>query len=116
ETAQYFMVRAISYLMFGLQVWFAVAGVDRLYDLKSMSIQKWGLMTVCFMVSRHNFLPGPWFTTDGIFFAAASFYVMSGITHKVNLGLVTAAVLCLASSLCKQSFYFIPIIFSVWAL
>lgn len=114
EVGQFFYFRVISYLFFALQVFFVVSGFDNIYNLKKLKINKWGLMSVCFIISLLNFSPYPWPTTDGIFFAAFAFWYISIIKKPSFFKLFPAALFCLLSALSKQSFYLVPIVFLLW--
>lgn len=116
EEGQYFYTRIIFYLFFALQTFFAVSGFDNLFDLKKIGVQKWAIMTIGFVLSIHNFMPYPWFTTDGILFASTAFYLFSIFKKQHFLELFIVAFFCLLSALTKQSFYSIPIIFFIWLL
>ncbi|MDI1255166.1 MAG: hypothetical protein PSV16_03615 [Flavobacterium sp.] len=111
---QYYYFRIVGYLLFALQVFLAVSGFDHLYDLKKINVNKWAMMTVCFIISVHNFFANPWFTVDGILFATVAFYIIARFKNR-NYGVYfLAALFCMLSALSKQSFYFIPIIFTAW--
>ena len=103
-------------MMFGLQVFFVVGGLDRLYNFRSMGINKWVLMIVGFVVSILNFPGYPWPTTDGLLFASAAFFVVATSDMLTIVRITMVAGICLMSALTKQSFYPIPIIFGVWIL
>ena len=64
ETAQFFFIRVIVYLLFALQVYLCVSGFYAVYDLRKLKINKWAIMSVCFIISLLNFSPYPWPTTD----------------------------------------------------
>ncbi len=114
EEGQYFFMRIVGYLLFGLQVFFTVSGFDKLYNLKSINVDKWGVMILCFVISMHNFFPNPWFNNDGIFFASIAFYLMARFRNPNMIPLFFIALFCLLSAFTKQSFYFIPILFFAW--
>jgi len=59
DDGQYFFMRIIGYLLFGLQVFFTVSGFDKLYNLKSINVDKWGVTIICFVMSLHNFFTNP---------------------------------------------------------
>lgn len=114
EQGQFFFFRITGYLLFALQVWLTVSGFDSLFHLNSINLNKWALMTVGFILSIHNFFGNPWFTTDGILFASAAFYLIARF-RKPGLGvLFSTALFCLLSALTKQSFYFVPVLFTIW--
>ncbi|WP_428231683.1 hypothetical protein [Flavobacterium sp.] len=114
QEGQFFFIRIISYLLFSLQVYFIVSGFDAIYNLKKIGINKWGLIIICFIVSMHNFGPFPWPTTDGLLFASIAFWFMSKNTENTNLRLFFVALFSLLSALTKQSFYLIPVLFTIW--
>ncbi len=114
ETGQFFMFRILSYLFFALQVFFTVSGFDNIYNLKEYKIDKWAIMSFCYVVSIHNFMPSPWPTTDGLLFFSIAFWLFSRNT-KYNFGSFFAiAFFCILSALSKQSFYLVPLIFLTW--
>lgn len=114
-TAQFFFFRVIDYSFFALQVFFIVSGYNNLYNLKKLNINKWGLMSVCFIISLLNFPPCPWTTTDGLFFVSIAFWIVS--INKTNISFIKLfliALLCMLSALSKQSFYLVPLVFLFW--
>lgn len=114
ETGQVFSIRIVGYLLFALQTWFVVMGFDKFYSLKGIGINKWAVMSVCFIISVHNFFPDPWFTVDGLLFASAAFYVYAQKVNPSFLRLFFIALFCVLSALTKQSFYFVPLLFLGW--
>ncbi len=114
-TAQFFFFRIIDYVFFALQVFFIVSGFNNLYDLKKLTVSKWGLMCVCFIISLLNFPPCPWTTTDGLLFVSVAFWIVSINKKEINfLKLFFVALFCMLSALSKQSFYLIPFVFLIW--
>ncbi len=114
DAGQFYFIKAIYILMFGLQVFFIVSGIDRIYNLRSIFINKWVLMSVGFVISMLNFPGYPWPTTDGLLFASIAFY-LTAISDRMTIGkLIAIALTCILSSLTKQSFYPVPILFTVW--
>jgi len=112
ETAQFFFIRIINYLLFALQVYLVVDAFYHSYDLRKF--QKWGLVTIGFMVSILAFSPYPWPTTDGLLFASVAFWLVSKSKDPGFWKLFTIALFCMLSALTKQSFYLIPILFLLW--
>jgi|GEM_PF-1449824 len=115
EYAQVYVVRIIGYLLFALQVFFVVDGLDKIFVLERYKISKWGAMLISFILASGSIYPDPWFTIDGILFASAAFFVMVRFGKKCWWPFAAAALLCLLSAGSKQSFYFIPIVFGLWA-
>jgi len=114
ETGQFFLIRAINYFLFSLQVYLTVSGFYNLYDLKKSSINKWAVMSLCFIVSLLNFSPYPWPTTDGLLFAAVAFWLVSRNENLNFWKLLLIAFFTILSALTKQSFYLIPFVFLIW--
>ncbi|OOV13054.1 hypothetical protein BXU10_23720 [Flavobacterium sp. LM4] len=116
ETGQFFMFRILSYIFFALQVFFTVSGFNNIYDLKKYSIDKWAVMSFCYIVSIHNFISCPWPTTDGLLFFSVAFWLFS-INAKQSFSYFFAiAFFCVLSALSKQSFYLVPLFFLTWIL
>jgi hypothetical protein len=113
ENGQYFYFRIVYYLLFALQVYLAVSGANHFYDLAQSKVNKWAVMSVCFVISLLNFSPYPWTTTDGIFFATVAFYLISVFKAPSFFKLFLIALFCVLSALSKQSFYLIPIVFLI---
>lgn len=114
EIGQFYYIRILNYLFFGLQVYLAVSGFYNFFGDK-MRFNKWSLMSVGFIISLLNFSPYPWPTTDGLLFSAAAFYIVSRNKITINLfQIFIVAFFCMAAALTKQSFYFIPVIFTPW--
>lgn len=114
ETGQFYFIRILNYLLFGLQVYLTVSGFYNFFREK-MRFNKWSIMSAGFIISLLNFPPYPWPTTDGLLFSAVAFYILS--RNKISLAplqIFLVAFFCMASTLTKQSFYFIPMIFTVW--
>jgi hypothetical protein len=114
ETGQFFFIRIIAYLLFGLQVILFVCGFDNIYDLAKYRIDKWGMICVGFVISLLNFSPYPWPTTDGLLFAAIAFWLVSKSKSAGFLLLSAIALLTVLSALTKQSFYLVPGFFLFW--
>ncbi|RZJ69419.1 hypothetical protein [Flavobacterium sp.] len=114
DYGQVYVTRAIGYLLFALQVYFVVDGLDKLYNLKRFRISKWGAMLVGFILSTGAIYPDPWFTVDGILFASAAFFTLSRTKLPKLPTLALTAFLCVISAGTKQSFYFVPIFFAIW--
>lgn len=113
---QYYFTRVIGYWLFAFQVYFSVTGIDNIYNLKKINLNKWAIIIVCYMISIHNFFANPWYNVDGIFFASVAFYLMSRNKTHNFLHLFLISLFCFLSALTKQSFYFIPIIFLLWIM
>jgi len=113
QNGQYYFIRIIGYFLFATQVFFAVSGFDNLFNLKNWKANKWALMTICFVISIHNFFSNAWFTTDGILFATIAFYLMT-LKEASFFKFFFVAFFAILSALTKQSFYPIPIIFLIW--
>jgi hypothetical protein len=114
DTAQFFMFRIISYLFFALQVFFTVSGFDTIYNLKEYKINKWAIMSVCYIISIHNFIACPWPTTDGLLFFSIAFWLFAK-NAKQSFGYFFAiAFFSVLSALSKQSFYLVPLFFIFW--
>ncbi|MBD3582672.1 hypothetical protein [Flavobacterium selenitireducens] len=114
DYAQVYLLRVIGYLLFALQVFFVVDGVDRLFFLRRYKIDKWGAMLVCFVMATGKIYPDPWFTVDGILFASAAFYILARVQKANVFTFIAVALLAVLSAGCKQSFYFVPVFFSIW--
>lgn len=114
QEGQFFFIRIVSYLLFSLQVYFTVSGFDAIYNLKKTGLDKWALILICFIISAHNFGPFPWPTTDGLLFASIAFWLMPKNNLNIYFRLFFIALFSLVSALTKQSFYLIPILFTVW--
>jgi hypothetical protein len=115
EFGQFYWIRITNYLLFAIQVFLVVTAFNRLYSLKNIGINKWALLSICFVISLLNFPPYPWPTTDGLFFASIAFYILS-FKSKSHLHLVLIALFSVLSALTKQSFYPVPIMFLGWIL
>lgn len=115
EYGQFYFVRIIFYVLFALQVFFAVSGFYTLYD--SVRADRWLVMTAGFILSILNFSPYPWPTTDGLLFASAAFFLISkNVNGAGYFRLCCVALLCILSALTKQSFYTVPLLFALWML
>lgn len=113
ETGQFLSIRIINYLLFSFGVYFTVSGFYSFF--KEIKYNKWAIMSVCFIISLLNFSPYPWPTTDGIFFASIAFFILSKRTPTI-WNLILVAFFAILSSLTKQSFYPVPILFLAWIL
>ncbi len=114
EIGQFFFIRIIFYLLFALQVFFTVSGFYNCFDFKSLRVNKWAVMSVCFIISLLNFSPYPWPTTDGLLFASFAFWMMSKYKTPNFYRLLCIAFFTVLSALTKQSFYLIPFLFLFW--
>lgn len=114
DYAQVYTTRVLGYCLFALQVFFVVDGLDRLFRLNKYKIDKWGAMLLAFVMATGAIYPDPWFTVDGIFFASAAFFVLTISRRPKWLSLAISALLCVLSAGTKQSFYFVPILFTIW--
>ena len=59
ENGQFFFIRITVYLLFALQVFLVVSGLDHSYNFSKFRINKCGLMCVGFIVSLLNFSAYP---------------------------------------------------------
>jgi hypothetical protein len=114
ETGQFFMFRILSYLFFALQVFFTVSGFDNIYGLKNYKINKWAIISFCYIISIHNFIASPWPTTDGLLFFSISFWLFSRNTRQDFISFFSIAFFCVLAALSKQSFYLVPVFFLIW--
>jgi len=112
ETGQFFVFRIIAYFFFALQVYFSVSGFYNIYN--KISINKWAVMSVCFIVSLLNSSPYPWPTKDGLLFASVAFWMISKYKNFNFFTSSATALFCLLCALTKQSFYLIPLVFLFW--
>lgn len=113
ETGQFYYIRVTNYLLFAIQVFFSVSAFDNFYKLQNFNLNKWAIMSVCFIISLLNFSPYPWPTTDGVFFASVAIYILSFKAQNF-ISFFFIALFCILSALCKQSFYPIPLLISAW--
>lgn len=111
-TGQFFFVRVINYLLFSFQVFLFVSSVFNLYN--DQKVNRWGIISICFIVSLLNFSPYPWPTTDGLLFASIAFFLVSSKTETNFINLFIVAFFTLLCALTKQSFYLIPLVFLIW--
>lgn len=111
EVGQFYLIRILNYLFFGIQVFFVVSGFYNIYSIKS---NKYAVMCICFIISLLNFPPYPWPTTDGLLFVSIAFYLASLKNSNYNLNLIAIALFSILSALTKQSYYPIPFFFIVW--
>lgn len=73
------------------------------------------IATIGAIVSVHNYPPMPWNTVDGIFFSVAGLYFI--IKNKEKWWSISIGALFLfLGALCKQSFYFFPIIIAFFLI
>lgn len=114
ETAQFFIIRILCYATFAFQVYLLVSAFYKLYDLNRFD--KWGLMTVGFIISLLNFSPYPWPTTDGLLFAVIAFWLAAHYNKARFFTLFGIAFFAVLSALTKQSFYLVPAFFGFWIL
>lgn len=114
ENGQFFFIKISNYWLFALQVFLLVSAFDKIYNLKNKGFNKWAVMSCGFILSLLNFPCYPWPTTDGLLFASVAFYVMATARNFSISRLLTIAFFCLLSALTKQSFYLVPIAFSIW--
>lgn len=116
QTGQFYFIRCINYTLFAIQTLLTVFAVNAVYPLKKAGINPWGLAIVGFAVSYLNISPYPWYTEDGLLFAAAALFAKT-YPKKSGAGqLFLVALLALLSALSKQSFYPVPILFAIWIL
>lgn len=113
EIGQFYLIRVVNYLLFAFQVCFSVLAFNNFYNLKDFKINKWALISVCFIISLLNFPPYPWPTTDGLLFSSIAIYFLSLKSQK-PITLFIIALFSLLSALTKQSFYPIPLLIFVW--
>jgi len=67
------------------------------------------------MISIHNYPPMPWNTVDGIFFSVLGLYCI--VLPKYKLWrVILGGVFLFLGALCKQSFYFFPLLVSLFLL
>ena len=114
ETGQFFFIRIIVYLLFALQVYLCVSGFYAIYDLSKLKINKWGIMSVCFIISLLNFSPYPWPTTDGLLFASIAFWLVCKFRSPNTMMLFIIAFFSFLAAITKQSFYSLPFAFTIW--
>jgi hypothetical protein len=114
ETGQFILFRIIFYFQFSIQVYFVVSGFYNFYEIQKTRINKWGIMSVCFVISLLNFPPIPWPTTDGLFMVSVAFFIVSKYKKMNFISFFLVALFCTLSALSKQSFYLVPLIFTVW--
>lgn len=110
---QFYFIRIIIYILFSLQVYFTVSGFYNFFGHK-IKYDKWVLICIGFIISLLNFPPYPWPTTDGLLFASIAFYLVSASNKLGLLKILLISLFCILSALTKQSFYFIPLIFTIW--
>lgn len=85
------------------------------YYLKLPKKHLFFIATIAAIVSVHNYAPMPWNTVDGIFFSIIGLYFV--IKNKQKWWLIALGALFLfLGALCKQSFYFFPIIVALFLL
>lgn len=111
ESGQFILIRIINYFLFALQVFLLVTAFDNFYNLSKYKLQKWGIVVFGFVVSLLNFSPYPWPTTDGVFFAVVTFWLLSVASKPSTSRLILVSLFCILSTLTKQSFYLIPVFF-----
>jgi hypothetical protein len=114
ENGQFFFIRITVYLLFALQVFLVVSGLDHIYNFSKFRINKWGFMCVGFIVSLLNFSPYPWPTIDGLLFGSMAFWLTSKTANPRFFRLLLIAFFCILTALTKQSFYLVPILFLFW--
>lgn len=114
EVGQFFLIRIVFYLLFAFQIFFTVSGFYNCYDFKNSKVNRWAVMTVCFVISLLNFSPYPWPTTDGVLFASVAFWLVSRYKAPNFFTLFFIAFFSVLSALTKQSFYLIPMLFLIW--
>lgn len=73
------------------------------------------IATIGALVSVHNYPPMPWNTVDGIFFSVIGLY-FTVTNSKKWWFLVLGAFFLFLGALCKQSFYFFPLIIALFLL
>ena len=110
---QFYFIRILNYCLFAGQVFLIVAGFDKIYSLKQNGFNKWNIISISFIISLLNFSPYPWPTTDGLFFISIAFYSMCKKNNS-NSNLFLIALFSILGALCKQSFYLVPIVFTIW--
>ncbi|MEN9415215.1 MAG: hypothetical protein RLZ62_1519, partial [Bacteroidota bacterium] len=87
--------------IFYLEVWlFAYMGARLLAKGNRM----WLIAVFGFIISAHNYSPKSWHTTDGIFFATLSAFLLLGEKRTLWQAL-GGGMAVFAAMLCKQSFY-----------
>lgn len=110
-TGQFFLIRIVNYFLFSFQVFLTVSAFDNFYNLSKIGINKWAIMSICFIISLLNFSPFPWPTTDGLLFASIAFWLVSKFDKPSFLNLFLVAFFSILSALTKQSFYLVPLFY-----
>jgi len=99
--------RFIIYLNFAFVAWLSMVIINRFFDLKKLTLNKYLLASIIFIFSVHNYPPMTIHTTDGILLGIIGIYFLSvrNSTFSVCLGMF----FLLGSALTKQSFYPMPV-------
>lgn len=94
--------RWLFYGKMGLCAWLAAA------TLLPRGERRWILAGFGFVVSVHSYTPMAWHTVDGILFGALACWLLFRVGWRA--GAVLAGIAAVASALCKQSFYPLPVL------
>lgn len=116
ELGQFYFIRCINYCLFALQTLLTVFAANAVYPLRNAGINPWGLAIAGFAVSYLNVSPYPWYTEDGLLFAAAALFAKTFSKKNGSGQLSFVALFALLSALSKQSFYPVPILFGLWVV
>jgi len=100
--------RFLVYISFAIFSFISAEIIQRNFDLAKYQIDRWLLACIFFVFSVHNFPPMPWHTTDGILLGTVGIYLLT--CTEGMAGLAVGMLFLLASALCKQSFYPMPLI------
>jgi hypothetical protein len=87
--------------IFYLEVWLSAYMGARLL---ARGNRMWLIAVFGFILSVHNYSPKSWHTTDGIFFAVLSAFLLSG-EKRTWWRAIAAGTALFAALMCKQSFY-----------
>lgn len=113
DEGQFYFIRCINYITFAAQVLLTVFAINNIYNLKQYGLNLWAVALAGFVISLLNFSMYPWYTQDGLLFAAIALYLKS-INKNSLLILFIIAFAAMLSAFSKQSFYPVPLIFLVW--
>jgi len=108
--------RFLNYVIMAAANYFFFAGLSRWVPLQRFHLNVWVMSAIGFIYSMHNFPPMAWTTTDGIFFCALAFYLLTRGPEPRWLFFSMLAVI--AGLLCKQSFVVMPplAVLLIWQL
>ncbi|MES2566579.1 MAG: hypothetical protein V4565_06920 [Bacteroidota bacterium] len=105
DNYQIIFERFLFYVLMALSSLFCSLSLTNVFK-QNFHINPYLMATVGFVFSVHNFLPMPWYTVDGIFFASLGIFLLVRFSSLYSI--VFGMLFLFFSALCKQPFYLMP--------